>query len=197
MPSTDQQRSTTAAQPASLKRSQIASSGRSHLEVDLSSESRERLQTLLCADVVELGKVCDEIQLVAPLANFVIKLGESQGFYASTSPPTVEEAVVLLGADRLRVLVNAWPFTRVDRRSESQLEISAGGRGTGASHAANFVARPNRSELIPYESPESLDVVVLRPSLHAGQIDGMVEMLARDFVALAPLLESVGPTRRR
>lgn len=197
MPSTDQQGSTTTAEPASLKRSRMASSRRSHLGVNLSSESRARLEMLLRADVVELGKVCDEIQSVAPLANLVIKLGGSLGFYASPSPPTVEEAVVLLGADRLRVLVNAWPFTRPDRHVESQQEISARERGTSTFRAANFASCANRPELVPYESPESPDVVILRPSFQAEQIDGMVEMLARDFVALAPLLESAGSTRRR
>ena len=197
MPSTDQQSSTTTAKPASLKRSRMASSRRSHLGVNLSSESRARLEMLLRADVVELGKVCDEIQSVAPLANLVIKLGGSLGFYASPFPPTVQEAVVLLGADRLRVIVDAWPFTQIDRHFESQQQLSAVKRGAGAPRAVNLAVGANRPELIPYESPESPDVVILRPSFQAEQIDGIVEMLARDFVALAPLLESVGSTRRR
>lgn len=221
MPSTDQRNTPAAASAASLQRSLLAPSTRTHSELDLSPESRSRLEGLLRADVVDLRKVCEEIHSAPLLANLVAKLGGSVGASASSARATVEEAVVLLGADRLRVLVNAWPFTQTNRRSKSRSEkfasepASVSSRGARTDEPARaesklgtldelrdrdmrpFTARTSSLELIPYGLRDLLDVVISRPALHAEQIDGMVETLARDFVALAPLIESAGSARRK
>lgn len=221
MPSTDQRNRLTAASPASLKRLQLASSASSHSEVDLAPESRARLEMLLRADVVDLRSVCEEIHSAPLLANLVAKLGSSVGSSASSDPAAVEEAIVLLGADRLRVLVNAWPFGQINRRLKFRSDNLASEPRSVASHRNStdkpnlteskssvrdelrnrntrpFAARTSRLELIPYDSRDLLDVVISRPALHAEQINGMVETLARDFVALAPLIESAGSARRK
>jgi hypothetical protein len=130
MPSTERQERSASESPASLKRLQSASCARSRPELDLSADSRARLETLLTADVVELKRVCDEIHSVPPLANLIVKLGGSLGSYPSASPATVEEAIVLLGTSRLRVLVDAWPFSSLAGTSESRYRIIPEERAT-------------------------------------------------------------------
>ena len=191
--------------------------------LDLSPESRARLDALLRADVVELGKVCDEIRSVPSLESVVVKLGASVALLSSPSPAPLQEAIVLLGADRLRVLIDAWPLLPPATDSDPQPEPERGGPSGDASsrvslprrsvvpatppdrfaEACNpenlyFASLANRSELLFSDALERPDVrSVTRFGLHHEQIEGLADMFVRDFVALAPLIEPAASASRR
>jgi len=79
-------------------------------KADLAPDSRARLEALLAADVTDLRSVCDEICSVPALKNLILKLGQSLALHPSPPPANVQEAIVLLGTSRLRVVLHAWPL---------------------------------------------------------------------------------------
>lgn len=221
MASTDQKRSPAPSRPAvpeSFEEQQPPSATDSVTASDLSPRARGLLNSLLSAGVVDLQKVCDEICSVPPLRNLVMKLGGSLTLDSGPSPGTVEEAIVLLGSERLRVLVNGWPFQTWRSESAGKHESSSSERAQGASHRSGMAkhAAPRRGGLRDLHGCKTLtntavnygpispvllgfqDGAVPSPAeFPAQQLEDLAEMFVRDFAALALRIEPVAPEPRK
>ena len=85
------------------------------------------LTRLLDADAVDLRDVGDAIRVHPELEATVLKLCEFLALLPGIPVATVEEAAIVLGKDRLRVVVHAWSVSQWsgDARCRSQAGIAA------------------------------------------------------------------------
>jgi hypothetical protein len=89
------------------------------------SASVSDLITLLDADAVDLRDVGDAIRLHPELESLVLKLCAFPALSPGVPVSRVEEAAIVLGKDRLRIVVRAWSANQwtSDRSRESAPEI--------------------------------------------------------------------------
>jgi len=66
-----------------------------------------RFSRLLASDPVDLSRVANELRSQTGLEDLVVRLGASLVLPAAP-PTTLEEAVVILGTERLWILINVW-----------------------------------------------------------------------------------------
>lgn len=163
----------------------------------------QRLTSVLRAAPVDLTRMGREIRAHPDLEALVTRLAVSLALSADSQVPSIEEAAVVLGTDRLRVLIYMWSLHGGTRsaanfpgQSPSQSSDPAGGPS----------ALPDAS---PAWNPETLYLESFRrwlgldspcpaisadepPCLAAGlqseDIPGLTDMLMRDFIALIPVL---------
>lgn len=147
-----------------------------------------------------------------------MKLGGSLALHSEPSPATVEEAIVLLGSERLRVLVNAWPFQTRRTGSTAKSESLSRERTQGGSHRSGMAkhATPRRGGLRDLHGYETLTntAVNYRPISPAlfgfqdrafrspaefpeQQLEDLAEMFVRDFAALALRIDPVALEPRK
>jgi hypothetical protein len=117
--------------PANLKGIQPSASVLEASGLQSSRESLAHLESLLSADVVDLCEVCDVICAMPQLESLIIRLGQSVVPGTGLKPLTVAEAAVLLGTDRLRAIVHAWPSFEPGRQQETRAESRLNGGPPG------------------------------------------------------------------
>ncbi len=117
--------------PANLKGIQLAVPVLEASGFQSSRESLAHLESLLSADVVDLCEVCDVICALPQLESLIIRLGQSVVPGTGLKPLTVAEAAVLLGTDRLRAIVHAWPSIEPGMQQESRVESRLNGGSPG------------------------------------------------------------------
>jgi hypothetical protein len=162
-----------------------------------------RLTSLLRSAPVDLARMGREIRAHPDLEALVMRLAGSLVLYADSAVPSVEEAAVVLGTDRLRVLIYMWSLL-------PDVPSAAEFPGHSLSQSSDAPGGPSASPgALPAWSPETLYLAGFRrwlgldssgsatsrddpPCFAAGlqseDLGGLTEMLMRDFMVLIPLL---------
>ncbi|HVB88412.1 MAG TPA: HDOD domain-containing protein [Candidatus Dormibacteraeota bacterium] len=162
-----------------------------------------RLMQLLAEDPVDLARVSDEIRAQPALAAVVKRMAASLQLSPEDSVTSVEEAAIVLGTDRLRVLLYALPqFENIRQGMESSgVEFEADVKPAFA------FASPDAPKVVAAWTPElfylasfvrflglaDLDSVTPgeggdrgSPDFERSEAAAMTEILIRDFLALVP-----------
>jgi hypothetical protein len=126
------------------------------------SATASDLIRLLNADAVDLRDVGDAIRLHPELESLVLNLCDFLVLSPGVPVASVEEAAIVLGKDRLRIVVHAWsanPWTG-DSSLEPQPEIPDGARRRPeSSHALTGAAKGRHAPFLSTEfSAEILDL---------------------------------------
>src|SRR5579863_7408043 len=85
-----------------------ADSGKEHRSSAADQAAVSKLSALLEADPVNLAEVGDTIRANPALESLILKLCESLALTLGVPVCSAEEAAIVLGRDRLRILVRAW-----------------------------------------------------------------------------------------
>jgi HDOD domain len=161
-----------------------------------------RVTSLLDAAPVDLAHISDEIRSHPELEALALRMTASRFLLPENSDPEIEDAVVVLGTDRLRVLVYIWS-TRI--RNQGTANPTASGRRISIGGSLNptgaFIATESCVETLYLEcflqwlgldSPAELTSRRLPPWRASGAgksaFAGLRNTLMRDFIALIPLL---------
>jgi HDOD domain-containing protein len=159
------------------------------------------LTTLLNAAPVDLCRVSEEMRAHPDLQALVMRLACYLSFSPDTVGTTIEEAVIVVGTDRLRVLVYLWSLLRqrpvaddlrgpIASKSAPAKPSRKSSRGHAASHTemsclANFLEslgvasggpRKRRSPWVP-------------PGSQEAEFFELTDMLVRDIVSFIPQIE--------
>jgi hypothetical protein len=183
-----------------------------------------RLAALLSRDPIELRGVAEAIRDCSELESFILRVCASLVLAAELPSASLEEAAILLGADRLRVLVQAWSVMR-DPAFGDAASLSSAGPAPASPHALPSV--PPAPPLVPFElnaaqrlatwtpemlylatffhslgfdsTPPPLSPLAGKPVLFpSGQISALTDVLMRDVLSLIPVIEPsiLQPVRR-
>jgi len=172
-----------------------------------------RLNNLLGAGPVDLTRVSDEIRANADLETLIMKLTASLVLSPEVAATSIEEAAVVLGTYRLRVLVRAWSLLRQSHdtgRSLEDLFPRSAPPNSPAASAASWNGgaendEPGSSEWtyealylatflrwLEMDSQENITVAGRAARFGAplpkGDVGGLAGMFMRDFLSLIPAL---------
>ena len=168
--------------------------GSAHARTTLErSEPVARLAALLEEDPVDLAQISDEIRLQPELADAMRRFAAYLQLAPEETVSSVEEAAVVLGTERLRVLLHGWPaFQNAFRhaRGTNEAQRDADGHAEAArSVESEYLASLRR--LLVLENPAT--------TAASSETAEMSEMLLRDFIALLPRinLPSLAAERKR
>lgn len=165
-------------------------------------ESAATITALLALDTIELCRICDEIRLHSALEALVMRLSHSLLLSPDLPPASIEGAAILLGVDRLRVLVYAWTLlvqegacAAEDRDSQSSLRADVFGRQNSFSPAAPeslyltaFLHLMGLDASTPQPYPHVSDILL--PSSDLEHVPVLTDILMRDFISLIPFLDA-------
>jgi len=160
------------------------------------------LASLLSATTLDLARISQEIRGRADLESLVLRLAASLALSAEGSVMSLEDAVVVLGTDRLRVLVYLWSTfveetgARDSGESVQSESATACGSASVASGGTNWA--PEALYLAGFLRWLGLDSPVTgasrqqRPCTAFGLPNAnfaqLRDMLMRDFLALIPMM---------
>lgn len=194
--------STTENQTHNLRRSSFLMRSDVKLHLPCPEESAATLSALLALDTIELCRISDEIRLHSGLEGMVMRLGHSLLLSPDLPPTTVEGAAILLGVDRLRVLVRAWTLVELEKTGEAEECAS-----THDPLADDFKSQDS----LAHATPESLylttflhllglDASTAQPYPHVSGVllptgdlehaPALTDILMRDFISLIPFLDA-------
>jgi HDOD domain len=160
-----------------------------------------RLAELLADDPVDLTRVSDEIRALPSLAAMAKRVAASLLLCPKVPVTSVEEAAVLLGTDRLRVLLHAWPFLENTREGETptcgeEIQSPTDGGRASAAPAISPAWTPETLYLATFVC--FLDLGTAEPSevwsrsqtgAACTEITRATQMLVRDFLMLLPSID--------
>jgi len=169
------------------------------------SGAAARLADLLAEDPVDLARVSDEIRAQPALADVIQRVAVMLQVAPGASVGSVEEAAVLLGIDRLRVLLEAFPAI-VKLHTGILASGSAGGEAPSVANGQPISGRVDTDDPAAGEIPESVylasfarllgfhgedagalpDEARLHPGASPSELAEMTEILVRDVLALVP-----------
>ena len=200
-------RATTLERASTQRLQQVPSSAEAETPND-KSEAAVRLMRLLFSAPFELGAICDEIRLHARLEDLVMRLGGLLGSSSEGPISGLEEAVVVLGTDRLRVLIDLWsageiPSAGLDRAAER----TAAGTILAPSLASGSPEMQYLTNFIRCLGLDSLDTPLLEAQstaahakISSNQMVALTDLFMSDFFSLLPVLRpdirEVPDTRR-
>jgi hypothetical protein len=157
-----------------------------------------RLDALLAADLVDLRRVSDAIRQQPGFEQLVMRLSASLALSPDISPATVEEAAVVLGTDRLRVLVYAWSLLP-QHPSSAEASAALSPLVSECRYSATEDWTPEALYLASFLWWLGLDSFDGAASRHGNrasssgvqqeQLARLTEILLRDFMALIPFVE--------
>ena len=146
------------------------------------------LDALLAAELVDLRQITATIRQQPGFEQLVMRLSTSLALSPDLPPTTVEEAAIVLGTDRLRVLTYAWSL--LSQRSPAAHEsetLSIEDWTPEALYLASFFwwlgfDSFDSKARITREKPERFGV-------EEEQLVRLTEILLRDFMSLIPFVE--------
>jgi hypothetical protein len=162
------------------------------------------LTDLLSAVPVDLAQISEHIRSHAKIAELVVGLAGSLLLSGGDSRPTIEDAAVTLGTDRLRVVACMWSLIQEHceaRGAEKSADLAAGPgdhwtcciRGTTWTPPTLYLAA-----FLRWLRLDSADSELPGDRMQFGvptwQPDGFADLrnlLMRDFLALLPILNSL------
>ncbi len=165
-------------------------------------ESAATLSSLLALDTIELCRISDEIRLHSGLEAMVMRLSHSLLLSPDLPPTSVEGAAILLGADRLRVLVHAWTLLEQEIASKAEDGDASSMRSGGDLGRLDSLscATPESLYLTTFLHLVGLDAStsqpypqvsgVLLPTGDLEHVPALTDILMRDFISLIPILDA-------
>jgi hypothetical protein len=161
----------------------------------------QRLTSLLGAAPVDLGHISREIRAHPDLEALVIRLSGLLVLSPEGSITSVEEAAVVLGTDRLRILVHAWSSLQNSGPTMKLFgNCALDTDGTPTSEPSSQAFAPWTPEMLYVASVLhclGLDAALpaIAPAqaasgfgLRTGQLAGLTDLLMQDFISLIPVL---------
>jgi hypothetical protein len=161
-----------------------------------------QFESLLGSAPADLSRISDEIRSHPRLEKMVMSLLASLMLCPEDSAGSVEEATIVLGTDRLRVLVCIWLLTQEKGNAAgiiAKQEIapaSADANSKSADH--EIIWTPEMLYLaslvhwLGLDSPPSALARAGGPctdsQIQRGQLEGIADLLIRDFMSLIPFL---------
>jgi hypothetical protein len=162
-----------------------------------------RLTHLLSAAPVDLARISEEIRSQPKLDALVMRLTASLLLSPESLVTTLEEAAVLLGTDRLRVIAYMWSSRSEEccaTSFDAPSQTNAGGSENRHSNSLCSSAGPTPETLylagflqwLRLDSPNSASSGKQAPcfaaGLQRGQFAELRNIMMRDFLALDPVL---------
>jgi len=145
-----------------------------------------RLNRLLDAGLIDVNRIGREIRAEPELEFLTAHMAASLALSPANSVEGIEEAVALLGPDRLRVVFYEWSLLR-QKGAQISSEHASEGWSVEALYLASFLR---------YLGLDSPDAAILHREMFAFTLDprrhefsDLRDMLMRDFLALVPTLD--------
>lgn len=162
------------------------SEGRPHITSPDTPEPVLRINRLLDAEAVDLSRIGQEIRSQPELDSLVMRMATSLALSPADSVQTLEEAVVVMGTDRLRVVLYMWSLLR-QKTGEVSSARAVREWNPEALYLASFL------RYLGLDSPGAANLhsemfsFALDPQ--RGEFADLRDMLMRDFLALVPVLD--------
>lgn len=155
------------------------------------NEALDRLRDLLISAPIDLSGISDEIRRHPDLESLVLRLGVSLVLSPDEPLSTVEEAVVVLGTSRLRVLIDLWSSsdscTIGTFAANSQLPSGESASLSGspeADYLSNFL-RCLESD----SSGNGERLAAWASKIPTDQLHTLTDLFMRDFFSLLPVIQ--------
>ncbi len=177
-----------------------ADSGHGYPSMPADEAAVSKLNTLLEADPVNLAEVGDAIRAYPALESLILQLCESLALTFGVPVCSAEEAAIVLGKDRLRILVRAWPTMQLRERAEGR---NCAGDGSGARNDWRSSDAGSARRVRPQTPEITPEVLYLANFLRCVGADpaathvapeptaGLTSKLARDLLFLMPFVETM------
>jgi hypothetical protein len=173
--------------------------------IGASHEATARLTRLLIAAPIDLAGISDEIRRHPDLEAIILRLGVALLLSPDEPLSTVEEAVVVLGTSRLRILIDLWSSTGAIANAASS-PLNAAAAPTSASVALTPKMRylTNFLRCLGFDSPENAfscaRLAAWATKIPPDQMFALTDIFMRDFFSLLPAIqpgirETADPTR--
>jgi hypothetical protein len=162
----------------------------SYISNELTGTSEPRIAALLESDAIDLAGISHAIREQPGLQRLVLTMSESLALAPGVPLGTVEEAAVVLGKNRLRVLVRAWELSRA--RTDGPLTSMPACRDASPEilYLASFFRWLGLDRSVRGNS-YSTRLADYEPDDEAGEVGGLTDLLMRDVVSLIPYVEPV------
>jgi len=160
-------------------------------ETDAQSSAESRIAALLESDAIDLAGISAAIRERPGLQSLVLTMSESLALAPLRPERTVEEAAVVLGKNRLRVLVQAWSVMHAPERTSIAHAGKTGNATPEVLYLSSFFRwlglDPVNGSLEPKSRActESFD--------GAEEVAGLTDLLMRDIVSLIPYVDPILP----
>lgn len=148
-------------------------------------EAVVRLNRLLDAPAIDLTCVGQEIRSQPELKSLVTRMAASLALLPSESAHRLDDAIIMLGANRLRIVLYLWSLLR-----QKAAKISSLNAREGWSPEALYLA-----SFLRYLGMDSPDAAILHSEMFSFALDprraefaDLRDMLMCDFLALIPAL---------
>ena len=170
-------------------------------QIQNNSSGSQLLTDLLAAVPVDLARISEHIRSHAEISELMIRLAGSLLLSAETTI-TIEDAAVMLGTDRLRVLARMWSIIEEygeKDRAEKRSNLTAAARNDqptsciqGINWSAQTLYLATFLRCLGLDSPDSeLPGDRIQPARRTWQAEDFADLrnvLMRDFLALLPSL---------
>jgi hypothetical protein len=170
-------------------------------------EAMRRLTHLLHAAPIDLAAICNEVRTHRELDALIMRLADSLVLSPDEPLSTLEEAVVVLGTERLRVLMDLWWSAETgaadvggqsNKRSAVEAQKQSGGQLRQAATPSSLNCPEMRYltnflRCLGFDSPErSLSGVRLEAwasKVSSDQMLALTDLFMRDFFSLLPVIQ--------
>jgi hypothetical protein len=169
-------------------------------------------ERLLGSAPADLGRISDEIRSHPSLESLVTSFLGSLALSAEESVGSIEEATIVLGTDRLRVLVSIWLLAQEKGMADGivapQGTVPPSGDARGSCASPETIWTPETiyvASLMHWlgldrlpDAATARNGACLDPRLQIERVAGLADLLIGDFVSLIPFLnpELPGGVRR-
>jgi hypothetical protein len=170
-----------------------------------SSDPAALLTTLLNAAPVDLCRISEEMRAHPDLQALLVKLACYLSFSPDSSGTSIEEAVVVVGTDRLRVLVYLWSLLRQRRgatetTNSRRVSIASKSQPAAARKASSSTRAALQDEIayladfldslsVDLPAPPHRPARLSPPATHEPEFFELTGMLVRDIISFIPLIE--------
>lgn len=141
---------------------------------------------LLDAEPVDLSRIVPSVRPHSDLESLVLRMAISLDLSPVDSCRTLEDALVALGADRLRILVYTWSLLKYKSAETDPPSVPAGW-SPEALYLASFL------RYLGLDSPEAAilhsEMFSFAVDPHRAEFADLRDTLMRDFFALLPVLD--------
>ena len=149
-------------------------------------EGHNRLTDLLVSAPIDLASIGDEIRRHPDLADLVLRLGVSLALSPDEPLATVEEAVVVLGTSRLRVVMELWSSAAARPKATASAPQTA-----DATPEMRYIA--NFLRCLDSNSPDSTlsgsRLAAWVSKVPPDQMGALTDLFMHDFFSLLPVIQ--------
>lgn len=158
-----------------------------------SPQAAAHLTSLLVSDPIDLASISNEIRRSPGLETLVLRLGASLALLPDEPLNTIEEAVVILGTSRLRVVIDLWsspdalPPGQMDLSQENSSKNAAATISPEARYLTNFLRCLGCECSENVLSSQRLEAWTSK--IRHDQIVALTDLFMRDFFSLLPTIQ--------